>query len=487
MDTVLENRRLAAVKSLALLDTAPEEEFDELALLAAAVCGASTSLVTLLDENRQFHKAAIGLIAESEIQRSDSFCQYTIEQDGVFVVEDAARDQRFTQNPLVTSGPKFRFYAGAPLTTEDGLRVGALCVLDTAARGLSEQQTIALATLARQVVARMELRQKRVQLEEAMRRIRVREALFRTFADNIPLNAYLEDPTGAMAFYNRHFAEHFKISASEWLGKRSIDLWPDAVSENLKKQDGIARQTMKQVESTATMPTSDGGLSHWKTRRVPYEMEKGKVWLAGVAIDITEQIEREATLLKTQTNLRAANALLRASALTDDLTGLWNRRAFNARIEQEISAARSTCCPLGLIMLDVDNFKNLNDQFGHPFGDQILRQVGALLGAHVRTDDIACRYGGEEFVLLIPRADQAVLEILADRILSHIARSEWPERKVTLSLGLAVYSDTLNTSQLLIDAADTALYDAKAAGKACWRIRFDAAAEPIPLTDAHVA
>lgn len=481
----LETRRLAAVRSLGLLDTPQEEEFTELAQLAAAICGVSSSLITLLDEQRQFHKAKIGLIEADEIARSEGFCHHAIQQDDVFVVEDASLDYRFSQNPLVLNRPAIRFYAGAPLTTEGGLKVGALCVLDDAARSLNTQQIIALSTLARQVVARMELRQKRVQLEETMLRVRNSEALFRTFADNIPFNIYLKDPTGAMAFYNKHLAEHFQISATDWLGKQDSDLWPATVAEASEKQDKIARQTMQQVESAVTLPRRRGGLSQWKVRRVPYEMERGEIWLAGVAIDVTEQMEREAALLRAQADLTSANALLHASALTDELTGLWNRRAFNARIEQEIATCQKTHSALGLIMLDVDNFKSLNDQFGHPFGDQILRRVASLLATHVRTDDIACRYGGEEFVLLIPRAGQAALEALAERIIRHIEQTVWPERKVTLSLGLATYSATRNTSQLLVAAADDALYDAKAAGKACWRLRQEAPIAPTPFADAR--
>ena len=461
--------RLEAVRSLGLLDTDPEQEFDELAQLAAAICGVPTSLVTLIDDRRQFHKAKVGIIDLQEIPRSTSFCEYTIQQDGVFIVEDALLDDRFRHNPLVRNAPEVRFYAGAPLTTESGMKVGALCVLDVSTRTLNEQQTLALATLARQVVARMELRQKRAALDVTMMKLQKSEERFRAFANNVPFETYLKDATGALAFYNKHLGERFRITPSDWLGKRNSDLWPADVAAELDEQEKLVRQSMAQVESTASTPDGAGAAIHWRLHQVPYETDSGEVWLAGIAIDVTEQMERETRLRDAQHRLQEANNLLSVHALTDELTGLWNRRAFNLRVAQEVAAARRTHAGLGLILLDIDNFKTLNDRFGHSFGDQILRDLGVLLRTHVRLEDTAARYGGEEFVLLVPRVDGVALEVLADRLLRDLFVNKWVVEGVTASLGLASYSESTNTPELLLGSADAALYAAKADGKACWR------------------
>ena len=103
--------------------------------------------------------------------------------------------------------------------------------------------------------------------------------------------------------------------------------------------------------------------------------------------------------------------------------------------------------------------------------DEILRELGALLRTHVRLEDTAARYGGEEFVLLVPRVDSVALEILANRLLADVFARKWLVEGVTVSLGLASYSDTVNTPESLLGAADEALYAAKADGKACWRVR----------------
>lgn len=284
----LEAQRVAALRTLGILDTEPEAEFDELAELAAAVCGVSTSLVTLLDERRQFHKARVGMLDLQELPRSVSFCEYTIQQDGVFLIEDATEDPRFEANPLVTGAPGVRFYAGAPLVTSDGMKVGALCVLDIASRGLSGQQTQALATLAKQAVTRIELRRQRRELEARLAELRSREDLFRTFADNIPFETYLKDANGALLFYNRKVAERFGISATEWLGKRSRDLWPEDVAAVLDEQEKRVLAGEMPVESTASTPDGRGGETHWRRFQVPYRNEAGTMFLAGLALDETE-------------------------------------------------------------------------------------------------------------------------------------------------------------------------------------------------------
>lgn len=152
-----EKARVDALNRYSILDTSPEQIYDDVTALASLVCGTPISLVSLVDADRQWFKAAVGLEVR-ETPRAQSFCAHTIGTATTLIVTDAQQDPRFMDNPAVVGDPGIRFYAGAPIVEPSGHVLGTVCVVDTTPRSLSPIQVAALEALARHVMALMEMR-----------------------------------------------------------------------------------------------------------------------------------------------------------------------------------------------------------------------------------------------------------------------------------------------------------------------------------------
>lgn len=152
-----EEQRVATLRSYDLLDTPPDRDLDDLTMLASQICQTPIALISLVDSNRQWFKAKVGL-GVSEASRDHAFCGYTILQDEAFIVLDANKDERFYDNPLVTGEPHIHFYAGIPLKASDGTNIGALCVIDNQPKTLTSSQLDGLWCIARQVMLQFSLR-----------------------------------------------------------------------------------------------------------------------------------------------------------------------------------------------------------------------------------------------------------------------------------------------------------------------------------------
>ncbi len=170
-----EEERLAALREFKVLDSEPEEAFDAATRLAALICQTPKALITFVDADRQWFKSRLGF-DERETSRDVSFCAHAILQPGPLVVRDTQTDDRFRDNPFVLSSPYIRFYAGAPLTTAEGHKLGTLCVLDTVPRVLFADQVAALELLSTQVMALLNMRRTVAYLESALNRQREKSA-----------------------------------------------------------------------------------------------------------------------------------------------------------------------------------------------------------------------------------------------------------------------------------------------------------------------
>jgi GAF domain-containing protein len=162
-----EPERLQDLRGYKILDTLPEDEFDNITLLASQICHTPIAMISLVDSDRQWFKSKVG-ISLSETSRDIAFCAHAIMQHDLFIVSDASKDKRFNENPLVRFEPKIRFYAGAPLVSPDDHALGTLCVMDHEPRQMTTGQKESLRALSRAVMARLDMRRRILELEEVL-------------------------------------------------------------------------------------------------------------------------------------------------------------------------------------------------------------------------------------------------------------------------------------------------------------------------------
>jgi PAS domain S-box-containing protein len=221
-----EERRLAVLRAYRVLDTPTEAAFDRIAALAAAVCETPSAMISFVDEERQWFKARVG-VDVAETPRDVSFCGHAIQGDDLFVVPDTHQDQRFADNPLVTGPLNVGFYAGAPIVTADGHRLGALCVTDRVPRELTAAQRAALETLSHQVVAELELRRLSRELVEAETRLRL-------VADNSPVGTAIVDRAHRFRYVNPAYVQLCGLTSEALLGHSIGELFPEGYDERVR-------------------------------------------------------------------------------------------------------------------------------------------------------------------------------------------------------------------------------------------------------------
>ncbi|GBC92078.1 Phytochrome-like protein cph2 [bacterium HR15] len=231
-------------------------------------------------------------------------------------------------------------------------------------------------------------------------------------------------------------------------------MWEVRVPYPAHDEFGVLARTFNQMADQLQT-----AFEHQEQQRL--EIEKQKTELE----QLYEQLQQANQELETANQeLLAMNTLLSQAAITDSLTGLRNHRAFQESLLSLVQIAERYQQPLSLIMLDIDHFKQFNDRFGHPAGDELLRQVATVLRQSARASDVVARYGGEEFAILLPNTDLNEAVQVAERLRQQIAAIQNPHAHITASFGIATHRKRSAPATLLYEA-DSALYEAKRRGR----------------------
>ena len=474
-------KRQALLEHYGVLGTPPDTALDRLTRLASSLFDAPFAFVSLIGRDRQWFKSSHG-VAVPEIDLAVSFCAHAVQAGEVLVVDDTREDARFARNPYVTGGPRWRFYAGAPLTTADGLAFGTLCVTDTRPRpAFSDAQRVLLGDLAAAVVETLEAR-------AATRELHANGGRYQVVAETAS-DAIITIDAGSLILYaNAAASTIFGYERDELLGHNLERLMPDYLSH--LHQAAVARYLETGVRQMHWQAIEVTGL-HRSGRELPLEVsfgehvEGGKHQFTGIMRDISERKRTERALAEAhdalagrvveleqaRDALEQSNAQLAFDAFHDRLTGLANRALLLDRLGQALERSNRRAAPgFAVMYLDSDRFKVVNDSLGHAVGDKLLGELGDRLKACVRPGDTVARLGGDEFAILLedaPSADTAVQ--VADRIQRAVAKPfQLGSHLVHTSLSIGIIMSSVSTggaAEVLRDA-DLAMYGAKASGRA---------------------
>lgn len=304
-----------------------------------------------------------------------------------------------------------------------------------------------------------------------------RAARYEATAQSSPTALIMVDSSGFIVLANRAARDLVAYTSSELADQRVEMLIPDEVRH--------AHPTYRSsfMHSPSERPMGRGRDLSVRRRDgtlVPVEIGLSPVHIDGELhtvvslVDLTERKRDEQKIRDLADELTKANATLESLAVTDSLTGLWNRRKFFEESRRFLKLLQQTGGPFSLVLVDIDDFKQFNDRFGHLAGDERLRAVAEVIGEVRGGSDFSARYGGEEFVIALPTSDAEKATAVAERLRKDIASVERRGVRITVSVGVATLSDpgergesTDVLLERLIECADRALYRSKAAGKNC--------------------
>ena len=283
--------------------------------------------------------------------------------------------------------------------------------------------------------------------------------IFKTVAGGI----FLVDTSFNILRYNEAFLRMAGATAVRAVGAKCHQVFHSELCGTPQCPVRRIKQGAEQVEYDLERRDGAGNSSHYHILATPFKGPAGD--LIGVVEHITDITPR----VLAEKALQESEQRYKELSIIDELTGLFNKRYFNKHLALEVERARRYGHPLSLLIMDIDNFKHYNDTYGHPAGDRVLAALGNLLRESVRLNDLACRYGGEEFVVILPMTDGEIGRRLADRLREKFAALifhpvESVEVGKTMSVGVAEF-ETDESPEALLARADKNLYAAKASGR----------------------
>ena len=321
-------------------------------------------------------------------------------------------------------------------------------------------------------------------LHNTLMQLQDSENRFRSFMDSGHFLSWMKDDQGRYIYINQSYKEHFDVAPDSWLGKSDFELFPQAMAELFWSNDQKVLQSNKGV-TVEEITTADNGESCcWLSTKFPYIDTAGMQYVGGIAVDISER--------------KAAEEQIESLAFYDPLTNLPNRRLLLDRLAHMLDTGARHRRIGALLFIDLDNFKTLNDTYGHNHGDQLLQQVAQRLQESVRKGDTLARFGGDEFVILLEDLSINTLEAAAqveatgEKILLLLGQPyliDGNTHSSTPSIGITLLGDAQEDIDEPLKRADLAMYQAKAAGRNTLRFfdpQVQAAVEERSLLEADL-
>ncbi|MCG6200056.1 sensor domain-containing diguanylate cyclase [Psychromonas antarctica] len=286
--------------------------------------------------------------------------------------------------------------------------------------------------------------------------IKEQKHLLDAVLDNVDAHIYMKDSTRNFRYVNRKTAEFIGLPADQISGKKDTELFSQKVADSFWVADQKVLDTQKKQTVEERFINAEGITNYYHSVKIPYQIDDTTSAVIGFSTDMTEFYKLKEALQK--------------QANTDFLTELNNRRYFVDHAEREYFRAQRHKLSMAVITLDIDNFKLVNDSYGHPVGDQVLIALSTNLAANVRSEDILSRTGGEEFSICLPETNSKQAMVLAERIRSLqekqiITSVQGDKVQVTISIGIATFKPSDSHFDMLFSRADKALYRAKNSGK----------------------
>jgi len=583
-----EQERLRRLERYGISRTPPEAAFDDITKLLADLLNTPIAYLCITEQDCHWFKSRMGLDLD-EVPRSISFCDHTMKHEGIMVVQDATRDEKFAANPMVTGPHQIRFYAGITLRDADGFALGTLAVADTMPRGLTEQQRDSLERLAGIAFDRMELRKTQIELREAVaaaeaerQRAVSDNAELRQVINCLPQGIALLDDRNRLILWNGNYekmfsetARHFKPGASmeyiyrksledmrhnpkmkdvdeeKWVGswlarldqngsiveqKVSDSRWirydqhlaadgkkiyvrTDITDERNATESfrllfennpvpmwvverstlqfidvnsaalqlyGYTREEFLNLTSLAIRPPHEYQRA-WDDANSNFLFDSGEKDWEHIKADGTEILvssyakpirydNREAGIISVidVTERRKQDARIQYLAEHDALTGLPNRRLFLDLLAGQLSKKTQSHTYTAIILIDIDDFKGVNDTLGHQVGDDLIVAVGNRLEERIGDRGIVARLGGDEFAVMLPMltglgAAEAVAAELVNAFDDSLKVGDY-DLQMGVSAGVSFSLDDSVDSSTLLRNADLALHKAKTDGGGICRV-----------------